>query len=97
MSFPSFPPRRAKPVSLQTPNLKQAMLNLIASKIRPFLVRYTSILSGLALICTGLATGFGDLAALAVGEPLDFERLQLAGTQIVGGVGLLFAGARAAK
>jgi hypothetical protein len=67
------------------------MLQIIANKIRPFVANYVTTLTGLGLIFGGLATGAKDLAALATGDPLDMETLKLAGTQIVGGFGLLFA------
>lgn len=86
-----FPPLRAKPIPVRNLHPKSMIQNLIASKIRPFLVNYVTTFSGLALIFGGLGTGFSDLAALAVGDPLNTENLKLAGTQIAGGVGLLFA------
>lgn len=83
--------QKNKPTLLSKLKPTHIMLNLIASKIRPFLTNYVTTLTGLGLIFGGLATGAKDLAALATGDPLDLETLKLAGTQIVGGVGLLFA------
>lgn len=80
-----------RPTLFQKLNPKNIMLQIIASKIRPFLTNYVTTLTGLGLIFTGLATGAKDLAALATGDPLDMDTLKLAGTQIVGGFGLLFA------
>jgi hypothetical protein len=70
---------------------RNLMISMLSNKIRPFLLNYATTFTGLGLIFSGLATGFKDMAALAMGDPLDFETLKLAGTQIVGGTGLLFA------
>lgn len=83
--------QKNKPTLLSKLKPTNIMLNLIANKIRPFLTNYVTTLTGLGLIFGGLATGAKDLAALATGDPLDLDTLKLAGTQIVGGFGLLFA------
>lgn len=80
-----------RPTLFQKLHPKNLMITYLTEKIRPFLANYVTTLTGLGLIFTGLATGAKDLAALATGDPLDMDTLKLAGTQIVGGFGLLFA------